>query len=36
MTTILYSKYGGTEVTINSNDLLILTTRGNNLAIVEK
>jgi len=33
--TVLYSKYGGTEVTIDGNDLLILTSRDV-LAIVEK
>ena len=33
--TVLYSKYGGTEVTIDGDDLLILTSRDV-LAIVEK
>jgi chaperonin GroES len=33
--TVLYSKYGGTEVTIDGQDLLILTSRDV-LAIVEK
>ena len=33
--TVLYSKYGGTEVTIDGKDLLILTSRDV-LAIVEK
>ena len=33
--TVLYSKYGGTEVTIDGEDLLILTSRDV-LAIVEK
>jgi chaperonin GroES len=33
--TVLYSKYGGTEVTIDGADLLILTSRDV-LAIVEK
>ena len=33
--TVLYSKYGGTEVTIDGKDLLILTNRDV-LAIVEK
>lgn len=33
--TVLYSKYGGTEVTIEGQDLLILTSRDV-LAIVEK
>ena len=33
--TVLYSKYGGTEVTIDGTDLLILTSRDV-LAIVEK
>jgi chaperonin GroES len=33
--TVLYSKYGGTEVTIEGDDLLILTSRDV-LAIVEK
>ena len=32
---VLYSKYGGTEVTIDGDDLLILTSRDV-LAIVEK
>jgi chaperonin GroES len=32
--TVLYSKYGGTEVTIDGQDLLILTSRDV-LAIVE-
>ncbi len=33
--TVLYSKYGGTEVTVDGEDLLILTSRDV-LAIVEK
>jgi chaperonin GroES len=33
--TVLYSKYGGTEVTVDGDDLLILTSRDV-LAIVEK
>ena len=33
--TVLYSKYGGTEITIDGDDLLILTSRDV-LAIVEK
>ena len=33
--TVLYSKYGGTEITIEGDDLLILTSRDV-LAIVEK
>ena len=33
--TVVYSKYGGTEVTIDGDDLLILTSRDV-LAIVEK
>jgi chaperonin GroES len=33
--TVLYSKYGGTEVSIQGEDLLILTSRDV-LAIVEK
>ena len=33
--TVLYSKYGGTEVTVDGKDLLILTSRDV-LAIVEK
>ena len=33
--TVLYSKYGGTEVTVNGEDLLILTSRDV-LAIVTK
>lgn len=33
--TVLYSKYGGTEVTVNGEDLLILTSRDV-LAIVVK
>ena len=33
--TVLYSKYGGTEVTIDGDDLLILTSRDV-LAVVEK
>ena len=33
--TVLYSKYGGTEVTVDGQDLLILTSRDV-LAIVEK
>ena len=33
--TVLYSKYGGTEVTIDGDDLLILSSRDV-LAIVEK
>ena len=33
--TVLYSKYGGTEVTIDGDDLLILSSRDI-LAIVEK
>ncbi len=33
--TVLYSKYGGSEVTIDGDDLLILTSRDV-LAIVEK
>ena len=32
--TVLYTKYGGTEVTIDGNDLLILTSRDV-LAVVE-
>ncbi len=33
--TVLYSKYGGTEVTVKGEDLLILTSRDV-LAIIEK
>jgi chaperonin GroES len=33
--TVLYSKYGGTEVTVGSDDLLVLSSRDV-LAIVEK
>ena len=33
--TVLYSKYGGTEITVDGEDLLILTARDV-LAIVEK
>ena len=33
--TVLYSKYGGTEITVDGDDLLILTSRDV-LAIVEK
>ena len=33
--TVVYSKYGGTEVTIDGDDLLILTSRDV-LAVVEK
>ncbi len=33
--TVLYSKYGGTEVTIKGEDLLILTSRDV-LAVIEK
>jgi chaperonin GroES len=33
--TVLYSKYGGTEVTVDGDDLLILTSRDV-LAVVEK
>ena len=33
--TVVYSKYGGTEITIDGDDLLILTSRDV-LAIVEK
>ena len=33
--TVVYSKYGGTEITIDSEDLLILTSRDV-LAIVDK